>query len=190
MSIVWFLMMSISCVVLVLTNPNSIISEMLTASSNAVELIFNLFGIYAVWLGLLKILEKSGLSDKIAHLLSPIIKKVFKSDDKEASKYIAINLSSNILGLGNAATPSGIKAMQKLDDASGKITYSALMFLVVNSVSIQLLPTTVIGLRQNAGSATPSDIILPTILASFLTCIFAILLVVAFNKIKRSIFKK
>ena len=182
-------MVSLSCAVLIFVNPGMVVDELLSASSGAVELIINLFGIYAVWLGLLSVLDKSGLSDKLAHLLSPFIKKLFKSSDDEANKYIAINLSSNILGLGNAATPSGIKAMQKLDDGSGKITFSALMLLVVNSVSIQLLPTTVIGLRQSAGSQSPTDIILPTILSSFLTCTFAIFVVLAIEKIKGRIKK-
>jgi len=89
------------------------------------------------------------------------------------------------LGLGNAATPSGIKAMQKLDDGSGKANFSAMMLLIINSLSIQLLPTTVIGLRESAGSANSSDIILPTILSSMLTCAFAITLVFLINKLKR-----
>ena len=189
MNIIWFFMMFFSCVILLFSSPNLIISEMLSASNSAVELIINLCGIYAIWLGLIGILEKSGLGDKLAHFLSPLIKKIFKSNDTEVNKYIAINISSNILGLGNAATPSGIKAMQKLDDKSGKITYSALMLLVINSVSIQLLPTTVIGLRENAGSMSSQDIILPTILSSFITCVFAFFLVFIIEKIKRRIRK-
>ena len=177
-----------SSILLIINEPSSVISSMLSASADGVNLCINLLGIYTVWLGIINVLDKSGLSDKLAHALSPLIKKIFKSDNEEANRYIAINISSNILGLGNAATPSGIKAMQLLDDKSGKITFSALALLVVNSVSIQLLPTTVIGLRQNAGSESASDIIIPTILASILTCTFAIILVYLFDKIKNKIF--
>ena len=92
-------------------------------------------------------------------------------------------MSSNILGLGNASTPSGVKAMSLLDDKSGKITFSGIMLIVINSVSIQLLPTTIIGLRENAGSVSSTNIILPTIISSFLTCILAVLLVFLFSKI-------
>lgn len=183
MSKIWFVMILLSTIVLLFTNPNAVISEMLSASSSGVELCINLWGIYAVWLGIIEILDKSGLSDKLANLLSPIIKFLFRSDNAEANKYIAINMSSNILGLGNAATPSGIKAMQCLDDGSGKANFSAIMLLVINSVSIQLLPTTVIGLRESAGSVNSSDIILPTILSSLITCVFAVSLVFLFNKI-------
>lgn len=178
-------MIFLSVVILLFNNPSLVISEMLSASTSGVELVINLWGIYAVWLGIINILDKSGLSEKLAKLLSPIIKFLFKSKNETANKYIAINMSSNILGLGNAATPSGIKAMQALDNGSGKITFSGIMLLVINSVSIQLLPTTVISLRENAGSLNSSDIILPTVISSLLTCIFAIFLVFLFKRLFR-----
>ena len=174
----------LSILYLIFSNPQAVVSEMLAASAGGVELCINLCGIYCVWLGIINILDKSGLSDKLAKLLSPLINFLFKTKNHEAKKYIAINMSSNILGLGNAATPSGIKAMQALDDGSGKITFAGIMLLVINSVSIQLLPTTIISLRENAGSVSSSNIILPTILSSFITCIFAVCLVFLFSKIK------
>ncbi len=185
MSKVWFCMILPSLVFLLFKNPNAILQEMLSASKSTVELCINLLGIYAVWLGILEIVDKSGLGQKLEKLLSPIIKFLFKSKDPETNKYIAINMASNILGLGNAATPSGIKAMQKLDDGSGKASFSAIMLLVINSVSFQLLPTTIIGLRESAGSSNSSDIILPIIISSILTCIFAVSLVFLFNLLKR-----
>lgn len=183
MAIIWFFMMVLSIILLIFNKPELIISELLGASSSAVQLCINLLGIYCVWLGLINILEKSGLSDKISKLLNPLIKFLFRSKNETANKYIAINLSSNLLGLGNAATPSGIRAMQELDDGSGKITFSGIMLLVINCVSIQLLPTTVIGLRENAGSLSSTDIILPTLISTILTCTFAVSLVFLFNKI-------
>ena len=183
MAIIWFLMIFLSVFALILKNPSLVVSSLLTASETGLELCINLCGIYAVWLGLINILDKSGLSDKLAKLLEPTIKFLFRSNNKEANKYIAINMSSNILGLGNAATPSGIKAMQLLDDKTGKITFAGIMLIVINSCSIQLLPTTIIGLRENAGSTASSDIILPIIISSLLTCIFAISLVFLFSKI-------
>lgn len=185
MSIVWFIMVLLSVVLLIFINPALVISELLGASASALEYCFNLVGIYAIWLGIIEILDKSGLADKLAKLLSPLIKFLFKSKNEEANKFIAINMSSNILGLGNASTPSGIKAMQLLDDKSGKASFSAIMLLVINSVSIQLLPTTIISLRESAGSNSSSDIILPIIISSLITCIFAISLVFLFNKFKR-----
>lgn len=185
MSKVWFFMVLPAIVLLLFANPEAVVNQMLSSGEQAVKLCVNLLGIYAVWLGVLEIVDKSGLGQKLEKLLSPVIKFLFKSDNVEANKFIAINLASNILGLGNAATPSGISAMQKLDDGSQKASFSAIMLLVVNSVSIQLLPTTVIGLRQNAGSISATDIILPTIVSSLLTCMFAISLVFLFGKLKR-----
>ena len=103
----------------------------------------------------------------------------------EAEKMIALNMSANMLGLGNAATPMGISAMKRLDDGSGKATPAMIMLIVLNSTSIQLLPTTVIGLRASAGSTSPSDIILPTLLATICTCLLGIFLVKACHKIFR-----
>lgn len=185
MSKVWFFMVLPSVVFLLFKNPSIVLQEMLNASKNTVELCINLLGIYAVWLGILEIVDKSGLGQKLEKLLSPIIKFLFKSNNEEANKYIAINMASNILGLGNASTPSGIKAMQKLDDGSTKASFSAIMLLVINSVSIQILPTTIIGLRESAGSKNSSDIILPIIISSILTCLFTVLLVFLINALKR-----
>ncbi len=185
MSKVWFFMVLPSIIFLLFKNPEAVVSEMLSSGEQAVKLCINLLGIYAIWLGIIEIVDKSGLSSKLEKLLSPIIKFVFKSDNKEANKYIAINMASNILGLGNAATPSGINAMQKLDDGSTKASFSAIMLLVINSVSIQFLPTTIIGLRESAGSTSSTDIILPTIISSLLTCTFAVFLVFLFSKFKR-----
>lgn len=185
MSIVWFFMVLPSIVFLLIYNPSEVISEMLSASKNTVELCINLLGIYAVWLGILEIVDKSGLGQKLEKLLSPIIKFLFRSNNDEANKYIAINMASNILGLGNAATPSGIKAMQRFDDGSGKASFSAIMLVVINSVSIQLLPTTIIGLRESAGSVSSGDIILPIIISSLITCLFAIGLTFLFSLFKR-----
>lgn len=174
-----------SILLLLFTDPSAVISQMLSSGEQAVKLCINLLGIYAIWLGVLEIVDKSGLGQKLERLLSPVIKFLFKSNDPEANKYIAINMASNILGLGNASTPSGISAMQKLDDGSGKASFSAIMLLVVNSVSIQLLPTTIIGMRESAGSVNSTDIILPIMISSMLTCAFAILMVFAFSKFKR-----
>ena len=176
--------MILSSVVFILfKQPSLVLSEMLSASETCINLCINLLGIYVVWLGIIEILNQSGLSNKLAKLLHKPIKFLFKSENKEANKYIAINMASNILGLGNAATPSGIKAISLLDDKSGRANFSSIMLLVINSVSIQLLPTTILGLRQNAGSKTPDDIILPVIVTSIATCIFAISLVFLFDKI-------
>ncbi len=169
MNIFWTIMMLSSILTLLITNPSAVLSEMIGASAEALKLCIELCAIYAVWLGIMELVEASGLAEKLAKILRPLIKKIFKVEDKETQKIIALNVSANMLGLGNAATPMGIKSMQALDDKSGKATFAMIMLIVVNATSIQLLPTTVIGLRQSAGSLTPADIILPTLLVTFCT---------------------
>lgn len=185
MNIFWLLMMLSSILVLLITNRSAVLSEMIGASASSLKLCIELCAVYAVWLGMLELLEASGLSQKLAKLLRPIIRRVFKVEDEQAQKYIAMNLSANMLGLGNASTPMGIKAMQSLDDKSGKANFSMIMLIVINATSIQLLPTTIIGLRTSAGSTNPADIILPTLLATILTTILGIVLVHLIDKILR-----
>ncbi len=174
-----------SILVLLITNPSAVLSEMLGASADALELCIELCAVYAVWLGIMELVDASGLSEKLAKLLRPLIKKIFKVDDAETQKIIALNVSANMLGLGNASTPMGIKAMQKLDDGSGKANFAMIMLVVLNATSIQLLPTTVIGLRASAGSENPSDIIIPTLIATFCTTVLGIFLVHFIDKILR-----
>lgn len=174
-----------SILVLLITNPSAVLSEMLGASADALELCIELCAVYAVWLGIMELVDASGLSEKLAKFLRPLIKKIFKVDDAETQKIIALNVSANMLGLGNASTPMGIKAMQKLDDGSGKANFAMIMLVVLNATSIQLLPTTVIGLRASAGSENPSDIIIPTLIATFCTTVLGIFLVHFIDKILR-----
>ena len=178
-------MMLSSILVLLITNPSAVLSEMLGASADALELCIELCAVYAVWLGIMELVDASGLSEKLAKLLRPLIKKIFKVDDAETQKIIALNVSANMLGLGNASTPIGIKAMQKLDDGSGKANFAMIMLVVLNATSIQLLPTTVIGLRASAGSENPSDTIIPTLIATFCTTVLGIFLVHFIDKILR-----
>lgn len=186
MNVFWIIMMLTSTLVLLITNPSAVLSEMLGASASAFELCIELVAVYAVWLGILELIDASGLSNKLAKLLRPLIKKIFKIDDQETQKIIAMNVSANMLGLGNAATPMGIKAMQKLDDKSGRANFAMIMLVVLNTTSIQLLPTTVIGLRETAGSANSADIILPTLISTFCTTFLGIVLVHLIDKIKRN----
>lgn len=178
-------MMFLSILVLLITNPGAVLSEMVNASTDALSLCIELCAVYAVWLGMLEMVEASGLGEKLAKLLRPLIKKIFKVDNEEIQKIIALNVSANMLGLGNAATPMGIKAMQALDDKSGKANFSMIMLIVLNATSIQLLPTTVIGLRASAGSTNPSDIILPTLMVTFCTTLLGIILVHTIDKLIR-----
>ena len=123
----WFFMMLASLCVLVVINPSAILGEMISASSSALTLSIELCAVYAGWLGILELVDKSGLGDKLAKLLRPLIRKLFKVNDEETEKIIALNLSANMLGLGNASTPMGLKAMQRLDTGDKVASASMIM---------------------------------------------------------------
>lgn len=186
----WFFMMIASLCLLIVINPSVILSEMITASSSALTLSIELCAVYAVWLGILELVDKSGLGNKLAKLLRPLIRKLFKVKDEETEKTIALNLSANMLGLGNASTPMGLKAMQRLDTGDKVASASMIMLIVINATSIQLLPTTVIGMREAAGSMSASDIILPTLISTFVTTLVGISLCLLFEKIRQRRKKK
>ena len=193
MNKIWALLMLASIILLIFTNPSALVTEMTESAMGVINLCVELVAVYAIWLGILEIVDKTGLSEKLAKLLSPLIRFLFKTDDPEIIKMIAMNMSSNILGVGNAATPCGIRAMKLMDDKSGKATPAMIMLLVVNATSIQLLPTTTIGLRTAAGSASPTDIMIPTLVATFITAIFGISLTLLIQRVfkrrkKKSLF--
>ena len=183
MNVFWLLMMLSSIFVMLITNPGGVLNEMISASTDALKLCVELCAIYAVWLGIMELVDASGLSEKLAKLLRPLIRFIFRVEDPQIQKVIALNMSANILGLGNAATPMGIRAMQALDDKSGKANFAVIMLIVVNATSIQLLPTTIIGLRSSAGSQNPADIIIPTLVVTCLTTCLGILFVHMIDKV-------
>ena len=184
MNKIWQLMMVCALCILIVNDPANILTEMIGASSLALGLCVELCGVYAVWLGILELVDASGLGDKLAKILRPIIKKLFKVDNTEIEKMIALNMSANMLGLGNAATPMGIKALKALDTNGVVASPQVIMFIVINATSIQLLPSTVISLRSNAGSINPADIILPTLISTTVTTGVGIILTLVCNKIR------
>lgn len=135
-----------------------------------------------MWSGFMKIAEKSGIVKSISKKVTPIVRILFPELPKnnEATGHIAMNMTANILGLGNIATPMGIKAMEKLEiynDKKERLSNSMMMFIVLNTASIQLIPTSVIALRATYHSSNPAGVVLPIIIASFGSVIVGIILV-------------
>jgi spore maturation protein A len=131
----------------------------------------------------LKIVEDTKLDQKIAKLLKPVIHFLMGKFDQETENQIAINLTSNLFGMGNASTPSGINAIVGMYKGEKVATSAMLMFLILNTTNLQIVPTTIIGLRIFNGSANPNDIILPTLIASCVSTISGILLIKQCGKI-------
>ena len=141
----------------------------MTAVTDAVSLAIRLAGGFALWNGLMAILEKSGALKGVCRLLSPVLSWLFPglAKDDPAREAIALNLSANMLGLGNAATPSGIRAMRILSrDEEKQASNEMCMFLVLNAASLQFFPSTVISIRAAAGAAEAASVVLPVLLAS------------------------
>lgn len=137
-----------------------------SGAADAVETCFALLGIMCLWTGLVKIGERAGLVEKLQRLLRPFLNLLFPEipADSPARGSIMMNLAANIFGMGNAATPLGIKAMGDLQRAGGKgrmASNAMCMFVVLNTASVQLIPTTLISLRQTYGSAAPGEVIVP-----------------------------
>lgn len=162
-----FLIISvISLVMMTIHSPESAFSSMINGVGGAISLSIKLVAIYAVWLSVLEMMNKTGIDKKLSKLLKPLIKKIFKKESEEAYDWICINVSANMLGMGGVATPAGIKAMERMQDGSEKATHNMVMLFVINATSIQLIPATVIAMRASANSQNAADIILPTLISS------------------------
>jgi len=148
-------------------------------ATSAVTLAIGLVGVMSLWLGLLKIAEKAGLVEKIARAARPIFRPLFPGvpEGHPAISAMLLNIAANMLGLGNAATPFGIKAMEeleKLNPTPGTATNAQVLFLAINTASLQLVPTTVIALRASAHSSDPAGILVPTLASTLCALTVAI----------------
>lgn len=146
--------------------------EIFASLGSSVNLGIGLLGGMMLWCGILRVAEKSGLVNNISAFIRPFMRLLFMGIPQKSAAMGAMimNITSNMLGLGNAATPMGLKAMQelqKLNPRKDTATNAMCLFLVVNAAPIQLLPATVLSLRASVGSANPGIIILPAIISSF-----------------------
>lgn len=146
-------------------------SGIITSGNTAVDLCITLLGTFCLWNGLMNIAEKSGLTQVISKIMSPIICKLFKGMKKNdpAMQPICLNITSNLLGLSNAATPIGIEAMKRLAEKNnGKLSpnNNMVLFVVMNSAALRLIPSSVAAIRAENGSQNALEIVLPSIITS------------------------
>lgn len=181
MNVIFGIIMISSFIILVFSSPDSILQSMLAGGEKALSLTAKLVVVYAVWMAMFELLEKSGLSQKISKLLKPANKLLFGELPKAANEYVSLNLSANLLGMSGATTPMGIKSVKELEKHKNT-EYAIAMFFVINATSVQLIPSSVLALRTSMNSVSPSDIILPTILSTLLSTVIGILLVKIFIK--------
>lgn len=159
------IMFAISLIFGALTGQISKVSQAtVSGAKDAIQLIINIGGTICLWNGLLEIMNRSGLANKIARLLRPLIRLLFGkyAEDEEACGYIGQNMASNLLGLGSAATPSGLKAakrLYKLAEEKKETPHAVFLLIIINTASLQLLPTTIAAVRAGEGSMAPYDIL-------------------------------
>jgi spore maturation protein A len=152
---------------------DAVTASVFAGTSKATQTVISLVGMMVLWTGLLEVAQKAGITKKIEKILSPIIRFLFPSlPDGDAKSAIAMSMTANILGLSNAATPLGLAAMEKLQKQNlvPQIASDDMcMFVVLNTASITLLPTTLLTLRASAGSIAPFEIMVPVWICSFLS---------------------
>lgn len=178
---IWFLILAAGILVGLFTGKGELISKSIISSAGStVELVIGLLGLMSLWCGIMKIAEKSGLIDKLAKILKPVLKLIFRDTarSEKALGAIVMNLTANMMGLSNAATPFGIKAMEEMNKNNPKrdtASNDMAIFLVMNAACIQLLPTTVISIRAICGSQNPAEIIIPAAIATGLAAIAGVI---------------
>ena len=180
LNIIWFGMIAVSILTAAYTGTMEAVTQStVDAAKSAVELAVSLIGVMAFWLGLMKIAEDGGLLFWLARKLKPVMRRLFPDVPEEhpAMAAMIMNFSSNMLGLGNAATPFGLKAMQELDRINpkkGTATNAMCLFLAINTSNIAIFPLGVIALRAAIGSKDPAGIFLSTLIATSFSTLVAI----------------
>lgn len=168
-------------------NISEVSSAALNSCVEAVELCIYLTGGMCMWGGLMRVAEKSGITDVIAKLFRPVLKHLFKGIDTSGKAFHAIcmNITANLLGLGNAATPLGLEAMKRLEEEEGEnevTSRNMVLFVVLNTASITLIPTTAASLRLKHGSAAPMEILPCVLITSVCALIAALVIAIIFDR--------
>jgi len=178
---VWFGLIGLGIIFSVFTGRPEIVSNVILYDiQKSVDLILSLISVMAFWTGLMRIVEKSGILNKLSIVLKPLIGMLFKDIQYSTAAVNAVIMciAANMFGIGNSATALGIRAMEEMqyiNKNKNTASNSMCMLLIINMSSIQLLPLSVIKLRADAGSLNPTDIIVPTIVATAFSTIIAIL---------------
>lgn len=179
---IWFFLILIGITFSFLTgNIDKINDSILTNGTESLDLVLSILPIIVLWTGILRIAEDAGLLKKFAKAVEPLLSRLFPDvpKDNPALGYIASNVAANMMGLGSAATPFGLKAMkelQKINDKKDTASVPMITFLVLNTGGVTIVPTTVLALRLAQGSTNPSEIIIPGIIATFCSSVGGLLL--------------
>lgn len=179
MNILFSAIFLVCTALLLFLNPEEFLPSLLDGASRAATLCVSLIATYSVWMGLMRVWEDCGLARGMSKLLKPLAKRLLKTDDDTALSAVCMSFSVNMLGISGAATPYGVQSARLLDKTENA-EYSSAMFFVLNASSLQILPTSIIGVRVAMHSASPMDVVIPilitsafcTVLSATLTALF------------------
>ena len=180
LNIIWPIFIIISVIYAIVAGRIDEVNQSIFESvKSAVELSITFLGTICLWNGIMKIAQETTLIEKLTKMLKPILRFLFPElkEKEKVKKEIALNIIANILGLGNAATPLGLNAMKKMQEENqekDRLSDSMVMFIVLNTASMQLIPTTVISIRSSLGSNNPSSIIIPVWIATIVAAVVGI----------------
>ena len=190
MAWLWTGMVAVSLLFGALTgNLGALSTAALEGAQSAVELCFAMCGVMCLWTGVMEVMDRAALTHLLAALFRPLLRRLFPhaSRDSETLAAISANLSANMLGLGNAATPLGIRAAQRMSRGCGGTASDELcLFVVLNTASVQLIPSTLAGVRSSLGAADPFDILPAVWLASLLALIAGVLAAHLLARLRRA----
>ncbi len=161
MNYVWAILILVAIIFAIATGKGSEIgSALLSSGETSVNLLLTLAGTISLWSGVMAIAESSGITKGLSTLFRPVLKLLFKDykDDNRVMNAVSTNITANLIGLGNAATPAGLKAIASMYNGENKINNSMATFIVMNTSSIQIVPTTIVALRLAKGSNAPMEI--------------------------------
>ncbi len=165
----------LSTLILLFLSPETFLAALVDGAGRSGTICLSLLATYSVWLGLMKVWEDSGVSRGVSKLLKPLARRLFRTDEEQTLNALSMSLSVNLLGISGAATPYGIQAANLLDKTPDA-EYSSAMLFVLNATSIQLIPTSIIGVRVAMQSAAPMDIVIPTLLTTAFSTLLGVLL--------------
>jgi len=190
LNILWPIFMIISIVYAIFSgNIENLNNSIFESAESAVNLTLTLLGMTCLWSGIMEVASKTRIIDYLSSLLKPIINKLFVNLNEKSYTNIIMNIIANILGLGNAATPLGLKAMKELQKENidkEELSDNMMMLIVLNTASLQIIPTTIIAIRSSLGSTNPTKIIFPvwisTICAAIVGIVFTKIIIKCTNK--------
>lgn len=188
---IWCFFIVISIIFSLINGNLDALNQSLFSSINdTTQMVINLFGSMCFWCGMIKIISETSLQEKLKKIIAPLNKRIFKNLEQGSSAYehVTVNMVTNMLGIGNAATPAGLKAVEELEKenaSKNKLSDETILFIAINTASLQIIPTNVISIRNSLNSQNPSGVMIAVWFSSILTFISIIFLTKIYLKLRR-----